>query len=71
LYREELSLKDRLPFALYSATGLPLIVVISELGTSAGLLAPARAAVLVSAAMITVLVFPAVAARLRSQGRPS
>jgi Kef-type K+ transport system membrane component KefB len=71
LYREELSPKDRLPFALYSATGLPLIVVISELGTSAGLLAPARAAVLVSAAMITVLVFPAVAARLRSQGGPS
>jgi Kef-type K+ transport system membrane component KefB len=68
LYRGKLAPEDQLPFALYSATGLPLIVVISELGISHGLLAPSRAAVLISAAMITVLVFPALAMKLRGRG---
>ena len=65
LYKEDLSPSDRLPFALYSATGLPLIVIITEIGVSAGLMAPDRAAVLVSAGMISVLLFPVLAERVR------
>jgi Kef-type K+ transport system membrane component KefB len=65
LYGKELAPEERLPFALYSATGLPLIVVITELGVASGLLAPGRAAVLVSAGMISVLLFPVLAQKFR------
>ncbi|OAI01329.1 cation:proton antiporter [Methylomonas methanica] len=65
LYNQTLAPKDRLPFALYSATGLPLIVIITEIGVSSGLMAPDRAAVLVSAGMISVLLFPLLAVRMR------
>ncbi|MGX2040008.1 cation:proton antiporter [Methylocaldum sp. MU1018] len=67
LYGNKLAPEDRLPFALYSATSLPLIVAISELGVSSGLMLPDRAAVLVSAAMITVLAFPVLAGKLRKK----
>lgn len=65
LYNQALAPNDRLPFALYSATGLPLIVIITEIGVSSGLMAPDRAAVLVSAGMISVLLFPVLAERIR------
>lgn len=61
LYKNLLKPSDKLPFALYSATGLPLIMIISEIGVSSGLLPPDRAAVLVSAGMISVLLFPILA----------
>jgi hypothetical protein len=61
LYNQVLAKHEKLPFALYSATGLPLIVIISELGVSSGLMAPDRGAVLVCAGMISVFVFPLLA----------
>lgn len=69
LYRNDLDRHEKLAFTFYSATGLPLIVVISELGLSSGVLSSDRAAVLVSAAMISVLLFPLLADRWRSDGR--
>ncbi|AMK77043.1 MULTISPECIES: cation:proton antiporter [Methylomonas] len=65
LYKQTLAPNDRLPFALYSATGLPMIVIISEVGVTSGLMAADRAAVLVSAGMISVLLFPLLAERIR------
>lgn len=67
LYKQALSPSDKLPFALYSATGLPLIVIITEIGVSSGLMAPNRAAVLVCAGMISVLLFPILAGRARQK----
>lgn len=61
LYKEALNRQEKLPFALYSATGLPLIVIITEIGISSGAMAPDRAAVLLTAGMISVLVFPILA----------
>ena len=61
LYKNLLKPAELAPFALYSATGLPLIVIIAEIGASSGLLPPDRAAVLVSAGMISVLLFPILA----------
>ncbi|MDD2725101.1 MAG: cation:proton antiporter [Methylovulum sp.] len=69
LYRQVLSSADRLPFALYSATGLPMIVIISEIGVSSDLMLPDRAAVLVSAGMISVLLFPMIAERMRQDNK--
>jgi len=67
LYKKELTPEERLPFAFYSATGLPLIVIISEIGVSSGLMPPDRAAILVSAGMISVLLFPILAVKLRGK----
>jgi Kef-type K+ transport system membrane component KefB len=59
LYREALPRAQRLPMALLSATGLPLIVVITGIATAEGRILPVNAAALVAAGMVTVLVFPA------------
>jgi len=69
LYKKELTPEEKLPFAFYSATGLPLIVIISEIGVSSGLMPPDRAAILVSAGMISVLLFPILAVKLRGRFR--
>ncbi|MGR8930041.1 MAG: cation:proton antiporter [Gammaproteobacteria bacterium] len=69
LYRKLLAPEERLPFAFYSATGLPLIVIISEIGVASGLMSEDRAMVLVSAGMISVLVFPMVAQSLLDERR--
>ena len=67
LYKNQLRPDEKLPFALYSATGLPLIVIISEIGVSSGLMSADRAAILVSAGMISVLLFPILAVKLRGK----
>jgi Kef-type K+ transport system membrane component KefB len=64
LYRKVLPRGKRIPFALFSATTLPLVVVIIELGTEAGLIEPGTAAALEAAAVLSVLVFPTVAFRM-------
>lgn len=71
LYDRVIAPGDKLPFALYSATGLPLIVVISEIGVSSGLMDASRAALLVAAGMASVVVFPAWAAKIRSESGSS
>lgn len=67
LYQKELAPEDKVPFVLYSATGLPLIVIISEIGISSGLMMPDKAAVLVCAGMISVMLFPVLAEKLRGK----
>lgn len=71
LYKDTLAEKDRLPFAFYSATGLPLIVIITEIGVSSGLMPQSRATVLVCAAMISVFLFPILAEKIRAGQNPS
>jgi Kef-type K+ transport system membrane component KefB len=69
LYARETNLHERIALALFSATGLPLIVVITTIGTSEGRMRPENAAALVGAGVISVLLFPAIGLRLlgRSQ----
>lgn len=67
LYKQELTNDEQVSFAFYSATGLPLIIVISEIGVSSGLMPAARAALLVSAGMVSVLLFPILAEKLRGK----
>lgn len=66
LYKKELSTEEKVSFTFYSATGLPLILIISEIGVSVGLMPTDRAAILVSAGMISVLLFPILAVKLRT-----
>jgi Kef-type K+ transport system membrane component KefB len=67
LYKKELKTEEKVPFALYSATGLPLIVIISEIGVSSGVMPPDRGAILVSAGMLSVLLLPMLAVRWRAK----
>jgi Kef-type K+ transport system membrane component KefB len=67
LYKSELAPDEKLPFAFYSATGLPLILIISKIGVSSGVMPPDRAAILVCAGMLSVLLFPILAVRLRGK----
>ncbi|MGP0032918.1 MAG: cation:proton antiporter [Acidimicrobiales bacterium] len=69
LYRSTLIKPERVPFALFSSTGLPLIVVITTLGVSLGRMRPVNAAALVGAGMVSVLLFPMLGlGRLRRSG---
>ncbi len=59
-----------LPLGFLSASTLPLVVTISEAGVREGQLGSATAAALVGAAMLTVLVYPAVALALMGRRQP-
>jgi Kef-type K+ transport system membrane component KefB len=61
IYRQVLTPPERFPMALLSATGLPLIVVITSIATAEGRMIPTNAAALVAAGMLSVLLFPALA----------
>ncbi len=71
LYRRDLPRTDLLPLALFSSTCLPLVVAITTVGVKTGRMASATAAALVGAALLSVLVFPALMSVLRGQVRPT
>ncbi|GAA2244763.1 cation:proton antiporter [Herbiconiux moechotypicola] len=64
------SARDRVAIGLFSATGLPIIVAVTNIGLDQGVLAASTAAALVGAGMLSVLVFPLIAfgQRRRSLG---
>src|SRR5580693_4284132 len=57
-YRYELAKEDRVPFVFYSATSLPLLIAIAEIGVQTGRMLPDNAAALVGAGMLSILLFP-------------
>jgi len=67
LYRNDLTKEQWLPFAFYSATALPMVVAITEIGIRTGRMQSDIAAALVGAAMLSVLLFPAIGGALRSR----
>jgi Kef-type K+ transport system membrane component KefB len=70
LYRRDLALRDRVSLGLFSATTLPLVVAISEIGVSTGRMRPDTAAALVGAGLLSVLLFPLLGLTLRQRGQP-
>ncbi|PFG43322.1 transporter (CPA2 family) [Isoptericola jiangsuensis] len=64
-HRRGLGKRDAAALGTLSATGLPLIVVVTAVGVDAGELPEAHAAALVAAGMLSVLVFPISAARMQ------
>ncbi|GAB7183597.1 cation:proton antiporter [Kitasatospora sp. Ki12] len=62
--------RDRAALTLYGATALPLVVVITTIEVDAGHLPSSTAAALVGAGMLSVLVFPLAAQRVRGGARP-
>jgi Kef-type K+ transport system membrane component KefB len=69
LYRRNLPREERAPLALFSAAALPLLIAITEIGTETGAMDEREAVALVSAGMLSVLVFPILGLiRLRRRG---
>jgi Kef-type K+ transport system membrane component KefB len=72
LYRSELpAVRERAQFALYIATGLPLLVAITTIQVDNGVMRPENAAALVGAGVLSVLVFPLLGDRInRRRNQP-
>jgi Kef-type K+ transport system membrane component KefB len=60
LYLKELRGAERLPMALLSATGLPIIVVITSIALEEHRMLEVNAASLVAAGMLSVMIFPVI-----------
>jgi Kef-type K+ transport system membrane component KefB len=71
VYRGLLPLRQRGQTALVTATALPVLVALAEIGLRNGTMLPENAAALVGAGVLTVLLFPALAVALgRSTPEP-
>ncbi|MGQ7786839.1 cation:proton antiporter [Nesterenkonia sp. K-15-9-6] len=64
------TVRERLALALYASTGLPIIVAVTQIAVSSGLIDEAVASVMVTGGAITVLVCPMLA-QMVEQGRPT
>ena len=62
---------DRAVLGMFGATQLPMVVAITTIGTQAGKLDSGTAAALVGAGMLSVLLFPLIALRLRGEAAPA
>jgi Kef-type K+ transport system membrane component KefB len=64
IYRKVLPLRQRVEMTFITATALPLLVALAEIGLRDGKMLPSNAAALVGAGALSVLVFPAIATAL-------
>jgi Kef-type K+ transport system membrane component KefB len=69
VYRKLLPPRERVQMMLLTATTLPLLVALAEIGVSSGVMLPENASALVGAGVLSVALFPVIATRL--QHRPS
>ncbi len=65
LYRGELTPRERWSLAFYSATCLPIVLAIAQIGASSGRMLHQNAVALVGAAFLSVLIFPLLADRIK------
>ncbi|OPY30540.1 MAG: glutathione-regulated potassium-efflux system protein KefC [Methanobacterium sp. PtaU1.Bin242] len=66
IYRKILSKAERVPLALFSATQLPMVIVITNLAVKSGTMHTNNAADLVGAAIMSVILFPFIALIMRN-----
>jgi Kef-type K+ transport system membrane component KefB len=64
VYRRALPARQRLEMTFITATSLPLLIALADIGQQDGVMLPATAAALVGAGVLSVLVYPLVAVRL-------
>jgi Kef-type K+ transport system membrane component KefB len=70
VYRRALGLRQRTQLMMCTATTLPLIVALTQIGLDNGTMHPDNAAALVGAGVLSVLVFPLVAVLLDRSVEP-
>lgn len=71
VYLKVLPLRQRLEMTFITATTMPLLIALAEIGLSDGVMLPSNAAALVGAGVLSVLIFPAIAAAMHRRGRPA
>jgi len=64
VYRSALAARQRVEMTFITATTLPLLIALVEIGQRDGVMLPATAAALVGAGVLSVLVFPLIAVGL-------
>ncbi|MGV9825287.1 cation:proton antiporter [Gordonia sp. NPDC003429] len=62
--------RERVQLALYAATGLPIIVAVTQAAVDAELMSPTKASLLVAAGATTVLLFPLIARLIGARSVP-
>ena len=70
VYRKSLGLRQRIEMALLTATALPLLVALAEIGVSSGVMLPQNAAALVGAGVLSIAIFPLIATRIHRPIEP-
>jgi Kef-type K+ transport system membrane component KefB len=70
-FRYALRNRQRAALAFFSATGLPLIVVVTAIALADGLVTTQTAAALVTAGMLSVLIFPVLGLRVLGSTAPA
>ncbi len=70
LYRQVLTNNQRWQMVFYSATALPLLVALSQVGVEAGVMTAADSATLVGAGVLTVMLFPQIATAIGRREAP-
>ena len=69
IYARVLPLIQRLEMTFITATTMPLLIALAEIGLKDGTMLPANAAALVGAGVLSVLLYPSAAAALRRYGQ--
>jgi Kef-type K+ transport system membrane component KefB len=69
VYARVLPVRQRVEMAFITATTMPLLIALAEIGLRDGVMLPSNAAALVGAGVVSVLVFPAVAAAIDRRGK--
>jgi Kef-type K+ transport system membrane component KefB len=69
IYRRVLPLIQRVEMTFITATTMPLLIALAEIGLKDGTMLPANAAALVGAGVLSVLLYPSAAAAVRRHGR--
>ena len=69
VYRHALPVRQRVEMTFITATTMPLLIALAVIGLSDGVMIPANAAALVGAGVLSVLVYPSIAALVAQRGR--
>jgi Kef-type K+ transport system membrane component KefB len=69
VYLRALPLRQRVEMTFVSATTMPLLIALAEIGLRDGVMLPSNAAALVGAGVVSVLLFPAIAAAVHRRGK--
>jgi Kef-type K+ transport system membrane component KefB len=71
VYRKSLPARQRVEMMLLTATALPMLVALAEIGVDSGVMLPENAAALVGAGVLSVAVFPLIATRIHRPAQPA
>jgi Kef-type K+ transport system membrane component KefB len=69
IYRKVLPLRQRAEMTFITATAMPLLIALAQIGLQDGRMIPSNAAALVGAGVLSVLVYPAIAVGLSRRDR--